>query len=50
MTTRERAGALAGFALLAGYAAAHWFALVADPPRRALVATRRDRRPRRAPA
>ncbi len=32
MTSRERAGTLLGFALLAGYAAVHWFALVAGPP------------------
>ena len=32
MTGRERVGTLVGFALLAGYAGIHWFALVADPP------------------
>jgi protein-glutamine gamma-glutamyltransferase len=31
LTARERSGALIGFALLAGYAGLHWFALVADP-------------------
>src|SRR5688500_3172601 len=32
MSTRERTGALLGFAVLAAYVALHWFALVADPP------------------
>jgi len=32
MSARERAGALAGFGLLAAYASLHWFALIADPP------------------
>ncbi len=32
MTARERAGRLAGFAILAAFASYHWFALIADPP------------------